>query len=59
VVLSAFDDEFFYLHDPDPEEGLQTDLDCQYLPIARSDFDRMARFGRDRLRTAVIISPGQ
>lgn len=56
VVLSAFDDEFFYLHDPDPEEGLQTDLDCQYLPIARSDFDRMARFGRDRLRTAVIIS---
>ncbi|PKM21945.1 MAG: ribosomal-protein-alanine acetyltransferase [Gammaproteobacteria bacterium HGW-Gammaproteobacteria-14] len=58
VVLSAFDDEFFYLHDSDPEEGLQTDLDCQYLPIARSDFDRMARFGRDRLRTAVIISPG-
>jgi ribosomal protein S18 acetylase RimI-like enzyme len=56
VVLSAFDDEFFYLHDPDPEEGLQTDLDCQYLPVARSDFDRMARFGRDRLRTAVIIS---
>lgn len=56
VVLSAFDDEFFYLHDSDPEEGLQTDLDCQYLPIARSDFDRMARFGRDRLRTAVIIS---
>ncbi len=59
VVLSAFDDEFFYLHDSDPEDGLQTDLDCQYLPIARSDFDRMARFGRDRLRTAVIISPGQ
>ncbi len=59
VVLSAFDDEFFYLHDSDPEEGLQTDLDCQYLPIARSDFDRMARFGRDRLRTAVIISPGE
>ena len=55
VVLSAFDDHFFYLHDPDPEEGLQTDLDCQYLPIARDDFDRMARFGRDRLRTAVII----
>lgn len=56
VVLSAVDDDFFYLHDSDPEEGLQTDLDCQYLPIARSDFDRMARFGRDRLRTAVIIS---
>lgn len=57
VVLSAFDDDFLYLHDPDPEEGLQTDLDCQYLPIARRDFDRMARFGRDRLRTAVVIRP--
>ncbi|MDF1781415.1 MAG: ribosomal protein S18-alanine N-acetyltransferase [Alcanivoracaceae bacterium] len=55
VVISAFDDHFLYLHDPDPEEGLQTDLDCQYLPIARNDFDRMARFGRDRLRTAVVI----
>ena len=57
VVISAFDDHFLYLHDPDPEEGLQTDLDCQYLPIARRDFDRMARFGRDRLRTALIIKP--
>lgn len=55
VVLSAFDDDCLYLHDSDPEEGLQTDLDCQYLPIARQDFDRMAQFGRDRLRTAVVI----
>lgn len=57
VVLAAFDETFLYLHDPDPEEGLQTELDCQYLPIARRDFDRMARFGRDRLRTAVVIYP--
>lgn len=55
VLLSAFDEAFLYLHDPDPEDGVQTDLDCQYLPIARADFDRMARFGRDRLRTAVLI----
>lgn len=55
VVLAAFDDTFLYLHDPDPEEGVQTELDCQYLPVARRDFDRMARFGRDRLRTAVLI----
>lgn len=55
VVLSAFDDDCLYLHDPDPEDGLQTELDCQYLPIARHDFDRMAQFGRDKLRTAVVI----
>ncbi len=59
VVLSAFDEGFLYLHDSDPEEGVQSELDCQYLPIARTDFDRMARFGRDRLRAAVIIRAGK
>ncbi|MFN2329571.1 MAG: peptidase C39 family protein [Chromatocurvus sp.] len=57
VVVSAIDDQFIYLHDPDPEEILQNELDCQYLPIARDDFERMARFGRDRLRAALIIWP--
>jgi ribosomal-protein-alanine acetyltransferase len=56
VVLSAFDEDFLYLHDPDPS-GLQTELDCQYLPVARDDFAQMARFGKQRLRTAVIIRP--
>ena len=55
VVVSAIDEKFIYLHDPDPDEDFQTELDCQYLPIARSDFERMARFGRGRLRTALII----
>ena len=55
VVVSAVDDQFIYLHDPDPDEDFQSELDCQYLPIARSDFERMARFGKDRLRTALVI----
>lgn len=55
VVLTAVDDDLFYLHDPDPTDHTQADFDCQYIPIARNDFDRMARFGRDRLRTAVVI----
>jgi len=56
VVISAFDEEFLYLHDPDPS-GLQTEMDCQYLPVARDDFARMARFGKNRLRTALVIKP--
>jgi len=55
VVVSAIDDQFIYLHDPDPDAEFQTELDCQYLPIARADFERMARFGKDRLRTVLII----
>lgn len=55
VTVSAIDDECLYVHDPDPTEGEQIALDCQYLPIARKDFDKMSIFGRERLRTAVVI----
>lgn len=55
VVMSGFDDDCLYMHDPDPEEGRQSELDCQFIPIAREDFERMCCFGKSRLRTAVII----
>ncbi|WKJ88816.1 GNAT family N-acetyltransferase/peptidase C39 family protein [Methylomonas montana] len=55
VVMSGFDDDCLYMHDPDPEEGRQNELDCQFIPIAREDFERMCCFGKSRLRTAVII----
>ena len=55
VVMSGFDDDCIYVHDPDPEGGSQTSLDCQFIPLARSDFELMTSFGRNRLRTAVIV----
>jgi len=58
VVMSGFDKDCLYMHDPDPEEGRQSEIDCQYIPIAREDFDRMSCFGKNRLRTAVIVKLG-
>lgn len=55
VVMSGFDDDCLYVHDPDPEESRQSGLDCQYVPIARGNFERMSCFGKNRLRTALII----
>lgn len=55
VVMSGFDNDCLYMHDPDPEEGRQSELDCQYIPVAREDFERMSNFGKNRLRTAVIV----
>lgn len=55
VVMSGFDDDCLYMHDPDPDEGRQSDLDCQFIPIARDDFERMSCFGKTRLRTAVVV----
>ncbi|MBC52395.1 MAG: ribosomal-protein-alanine acetyltransferase [Gammaproteobacteria bacterium] len=56
VTITAFDDACFFVHDPDPSLEEQTGLDCEDLPIARNDFSRMSQFGKDKLRTAVVIS---
>lgn len=58
VVMSGFDDDCLYMHDSDPDDGRQTEIDCQFIPIAREDFDRMSCFGKNRLRTAVIVWAG-
>jgi ribosomal protein S18 acetylase RimI-like enzyme len=58
VVMSGFDKDCLYMHDSDPDDGRQNELDCQFIPIAREDFDRMSCFGKSRLRTAVIVRPG-
>lgn len=58
VVMSGYDNSCLYLHDPDPDETRQSELDCQFIPIARHDFERMSCFGKSRLRTAVIVSLG-
>lgn len=56
VVISGYDERCFYVHDPDPDEKHQDLIDCQYMPIAREDFEPMSSFGSNRLRTAVILS---
>jgi ribosomal protein S18 acetylase RimI-like enzyme len=56
VVVTGFDESFVYAHDPDVDEDFhKTDTDCVNIPIRLRDFERMARFGRARLRAAVII----
>lgn len=56
VAISGHDERCFYLHDPYPEEKHQDLLDCQYMPIAREDFEPMSAFGSNRLRTCVMLS---
>ncbi len=55
VVMSGFDNDCLYMHDSDPDDSRQSELDCQFVPIAREDFERMSCFGKSRLRTAVIV----
>lgn len=54
VTATTIDDRCLYVHDPDPDDN-QTAFDCQHIPIARGDFEKMSVYGNSRLRTAVII----
>jgi ribosomal protein S18 acetylase RimI-like enzyme len=57
VVVSGFDEHFVYVNDPfvDYDEG-ETAVDSINMPIGRSQFAKMARYGRKDLQAAVLIS---
>jgi ribosomal-protein-alanine acetyltransferase len=58
VCVTHLDAHCVYVHDPfcEPGSDSQLAIDCQYVPIARSDFSKMSAFGSQRLRTAVAIA---
>lgn len=55
VVVTASDDLCFYLHDPDTDKLTISELDCQYIPVAKEDFAKMLNYGRNRFSTALFI----
>lgn len=63
VIVTDCDDEFVYLHDPDVDHSQHRQpMDCQHLPVSRAEFERMCRFGRNKLRAAVVLyarKPGE
>lgn len=57
VVVTGFDEHFIYVNDPfvDYEEG-ETLADSINMPIARQQFQRMARYGKVGLRAVVLLT---
>jgi ribosomal-protein-alanine acetyltransferase len=55
VTLSACDDQFVYLHDPDREQ--YGGADFAYLPVGHGEFAQLARFGGQGLRALVLVGP--
>lgn len=53
VTVTHIDDHCLYVHDPDCDD--QQAIDCQHVPIARNDFEKMSAFGANKLRTAIAI----
>ncbi|MCB1797435.1 MAG: GNAT family N-acetyltransferase/peptidase C39 family protein [Gammaproteobacteria bacterium] len=57
VVVSGFDEHFVYVNDPfvDYDEG-ETAIDSMNMPIGRTQFQQMARYGRKGLQSVVLIT---
>ena len=54
VVVTGMDDDCLFVHDPDVGDQ-QVAVDCQHIPIAKDRFEKMAVFGSQRLRTALVL----
>ncbi len=61
VVVTAIDERFVYIHDPDIDDPNDQDqhhrnaFDCQYLPIEIGSFLKSMQFGQQRLRAALLV----
>ncbi|WP_055036243.1 ribosomal protein S18-alanine N-acetyltransferase [Blastochloris viridis] len=59
VLAFGRDDRHIFVHDPWFEaESRESILAAANLPIPAAEFHRMARFGRDNLRAAVLVRKG-
>lgn len=56
IVVTGFDEHYVYVHDPyvDIEVG-KTLTDCVNMPILKSDFQRMARYGKTGQKAVLIL----
>ncbi len=60
VVVTGFDNRFVYVHDSFVDYDMdKTRVDCINMPILKSDFDRMARYGRQAHRAVLILRPNR
>ncbi len=56
VVVTGWDDDYLYVHDPLVPEGTQR-ADALHLPLPRRQFAALARYGRVRHRAMVLLGP--
>lgn len=59
VVITAYDDQFIYIHDPDQtsteeHEGV---ISRVHIPIPEDQFLKISRWGKDKVSAAVVIFP--
>ncbi len=54
VIVTGYDDEHIYLHDPNIPEGADR-ADSVHLALRRDTFDAVSRYGKRRHRSMVLV----
>lgn len=59
VVVTAYDDSFIYIHDPDQEdpEEHRGMISRVHIPIPDDQFLKITRWGKDKISATVVIYP--
>ncbi len=56
VVVTAVDDHFVYLHDPEIDVAQHKSVtDSMYVPVRHDSFLKMAKYGQQQLRATVVV----
>ena len=55
VTVTHIDERCLYIHDPDPDDLHPEPMDCQHVPIALEDFQKMSAYGKEKVRMLVLI----
>ena len=57
VVVTGYDEKYIYVHDPFVDyEADKASIDTMNMPILKSDFERMASYGKAGQKAVLIIS---
>lgn len=56
VVVTGFDEKYVYVHDPYVDDAeAKSPTDRMHIPVPQRAFDRMARYGKQHRKAALII----
>lgn len=58
VVVTAYDESFVYIHDPDEEGDHSGVISRVHIPIPEDQFLKISRWGRDKLAATVVVYEG-
>lgn len=59
VAISAYDDHFIYLHDPDQTDlkDYENVISRVHIPVPEDQFLKISRWGKDKVSATVVVYP--